>query len=130
MLTRTGSWEIEICLLYLRRKKRLGDRVVFRGGKNRASWTRNYRIKEKVDGKWTGNYLPRTTTVHVHGFGQAAQVQRLDLCAQLCEAKRKSVTRKLTPIEVERRSEQKVARASGRADTLGKLEEAKVKASK
>lgn len=117
------------CVCTRRRKKRLGDRCVFRGGKNRARWTRTYRVKEKVDGKWTGNYITKTTTVNVHGFGQAAQVQRLDLAAQLFETGRKSVTRKLSVREAATKAERKVARATGRADTMQKLEEAKVKAS-
>lgn len=74
-----------------------------------------------AEGKWTGNYISKPTVVHVSAFGQAAQVQKLDLCAQLCEAKRKSVTRKLSGKEVAAKVEQKAKRASGREASVAAL---------
>ena len=74
-----------------RRKKRLGDRCTMRGGKNHSWWDRTIRVLEKIDGKKTGKYVKKTVSV-VRNIGQAAQVQRLDMVAQICQAYRKSAS--------------------------------------
>jgi hypothetical protein len=72
-----------------RRKKRLGDRCTFRGGKNgnpasgRATFTQVRRVKVRdANGTFTGNYLRKTIT-RLANIGVAAQVLKLDLIAQL-----------------------------------------------
>ena len=100
---------------------------MFRGGVNGARWTRKIRVKEIVGGTWTGKYVSKTYS-RTANEGQAAQVQRLDLAAQLCEASRKSATRKLTPKEIELKNEEKAMRAAGREATVLAMEKLKPEA--
>ena len=52
-------------------------------------------------------------------------MQQLDLCAQLCEAGRKSAARKLSAKEIELKKEQKELRAAARAETVARMEKLK-----
>ena len=72
-----------------RRKKRLGDRCCFRGGTNRvgATYVQTLRVKEKVNGIATGRFITKKRS-RIASLGQAAQVQTLDLIAQICESGR------------------------------------------
>ena len=100
-----------------RRKKRLGDRCVFRGGKNNGVRTYKIRVKEMVAGKWTGSYVPKEVTRRTVA-GQAAQVMILDTIAQIREATRATASASLSAKEVLTKAEEKVARATQRAEAL------------
>ena len=106
-----------------RRKKRLGDRCVFRGGKNghpasgRATYQQQRRVKQRNEhGVWTGGYLTKTVT-RIANLGQAAQVLKLDLIAQLCEAQRKSCTDAQSAKQKEHQEAQKLLRHEKREAT-------------
>ena len=111
-----------------RRFKRIGDRCVFRGGRNGATWTRKIRVAEKIDGKKTGKFTQKTITVRAVE-GQAAQTQRLEVIAQICEAGRKAASQMMSSKEQETKAEAKVLRDVNRNALEAKLE-AKKAASK
>jgi ribosomal protein S18 acetylase RimI-like enzyme len=113
-----------------RRKKRLGDRCVFRGGTNRAGarFQQTRRVKERdAHGRWTGRYTKSTVSRRAN-LGAAAQVLRLDLIAQLCEEARQSASASLSAKEIETKAEEKLARAAAREATLTSLEALAAKA--
>ena len=97
-----------------RRFKRLGDRCVFRGGRNAHTWTRTIRVADKdAAGKKTGTFTKKTITVKAPQ-GQAAQAQRLECIAQICESGRKATSELLSAKELETKLEAKVLREVGR----------------
>ena len=74
-----------------RRKKRLGDRCVFRGGTNEPGAKFTYERKVKVrdeKGVWTGE-MKTVTVSRTAVLGPAAQAQRLDFAAAWFEGRRK-----------------------------------------
>ena len=106
-----------------RRKKRLGDRCTFRGGKNgnpasgRATFTQVRRVKVRdANGTFTGNYLRKTIT-RLANIGVAAQVLKLDLIAQLCEAQRACASARKSPEQMAFEVEQKAVRQEKREAT-------------
>jgi ribosomal protein S18 acetylase RimI-like enzyme len=105
-----------------RRKKRLGDRCVFRGGKNNGTCTYSIRVKEKVNGKWTGNYVKKQVTRRTVA-GQAAQVQVLDMIAQIRESTRATAAASLSVKQLETKAEEKVAREVQRTTALDAVKE-------
>ena len=110
-----------------RRKKRLGDRCVFRGGTNKAgaTWDKEISVHElDPHGHATGKFIPKAVVVPAQ-IGQAGQTSCLDLIAQVCESdrlsKRAAMTGKQCATE-----ERKRARVHGeRVATLAKVEECK-----
>ena len=111
-----------------RRFKRLGDRCVMRGGRNGATWTTKVRVAEKVDGKKTGNFVTKKITKTANE-GQAAQAQKLEAIAQICEAGRKAASQIMSVKQLETKSEQKVLQEVNRNTLLGKVEDEKKKMS-
>jgi hypothetical protein len=107
-----------------RRKKRLGDRVVFRGGSNieGTRWKKTIRVLERdAKGKKTGRYLKKVVMVKAV-LGVAAQCQRLDLIAAILEGSRPSKSDSLSKKALEKKIEEQAARATDRGDTLAALE--------
>ena len=123
-----------------RRKKRYGDRNVFRGGKNyvwdpelkkyvRPKWkSRRQGPEIGPDGKPTGRRATKTVWRHANE-GQAAQTQRLDLIGQICEAGRPSKRAKMTVDQLTTERLNQEARGSDRALVLVAVEEFKIKVS-
>ena len=109
-----------------RRFKRIGDRCVMRGGRNGVTWTRKIRVAEKVAGKKTGKFVAKVITRKANE-GQAAQTQKLELIAQLCEAGRKATSEMLSAKVLETKLEEKALREVNRNSLLAKVEEEKVK---
>ena len=102
-----------------RRKKRLGDRCVFRGGKNAtgSKFRQSYRVKERDEkGVWTGNYVTKYKS-RLANTGQAGQVLTLDLIAQICESTRASASASLSVPEIQMKEEEKAKRAVNRDAT-------------
>ena len=114
-----------------RRKKRWGDRTVFRGGTNRsgATFAQPTRVKERdAFGKETGNYLLKTVSRRAN-LGIAAQVQRMDLVSQILEAKRDSLSVTRSVKEVANIEDKKALRADKRDATLEAMKDFFQKAS-
>jgi hypothetical protein len=107
-----------------RRFKRIGDRCVFRGGRNGGSWQRTMRVAERIDGKKTGRYISKKVTVK-SVLGQAAQTQKLELVAQICEAKRAGANDKLSAKQQETKVEAKVLREVNRNAAVERCEKRK-----
>ena len=107
-----------------RRKKRLGDRCTFRGGTNcpGAKFKQPVRVKVRDEkGAWTGRYVTKMKSRKAN-LGLAAQVQKLDLVAQICEAKRASARDALSVGEVAMKAEEKKARGEKRDTALKAVE--------
>ena len=107
-----------------RRKKRLGDRCTFRGGTNdpKAKFVQRVRQKERDEnGKWTGRYMTKTMSRRAN-VGVAAQVLRLDLIAQICEAARAGASASASAKEIATKAEEKLARAAKRDGALASLQ--------
>ena len=94
----------------------------------RYLWTRKFRVAEKIDGNNTGKFTQKTITVRAVE-GQAAQTQRLEVIAQICEAGRKAASQMMSSKEQETKAEAKVLRDVNRNALEAKLE-AKKAASK
>ena len=108
-----------------RRKKRLGDRVTFRGGTNvnGAQWRKTIRVLERdAKGKKTGRYRSKVIFVKAV-IGVAAQCQRLDMIAHILQGSRASASNSLSAKVKEKKEEAKAVRNINRADTLQVLEE-------
>ena len=105
-----------------RRKKRLGDRCVMRGGINFGTWQRTIRVPERdASGQKTGRFVKKTHS-RVANLGQAAQVQKLDLIAQITESNRLAASAKYSAKELEFKDEQKVMRDTERTKTESAVE--------
>ena len=96
------------------------------GGRNGGTWTRKIRVAEKVVGKKTGKFVAKVITRKANE-GQAAQTQKLELIAQLCEAGRKATSEMLSAKVLETKLEEKALREVNRNSLLAKVEEEKVK---
>ena len=71
--------------------------------------------------KWTGNYVTKYR-VRKAMIGQAAQVQRLDMIAQIREMERATARAALSGAAAATQADQKAARSKLRDDALGTLE--------
>ena len=107
-----------------RRKKRLGDRCTFRGGKNNSVWTRRTRVPEKINGQKTGRFIEKQVPVKA-STGMAGQTQKLDLIAQIREAERKCASEQYTPKELALKTEQKKEREEARNAMVASIEKFK-----
>eukprot|EP00966_Prymnesium_polylepis_P337112 7391898-Prymnesium_polylepis.1 len=114
-----------------RRKKRLGDRCVFRGGTNEEGTTFTYKrqVKERDEkGVWTGEFKTIEVTRRAN-LGPAAQAQRLDFAAAWFEGRRKPVVKKSRAVEQTEIAKKEIEAAKREVvkDELGQLARKKAK---
>ena len=77
-----------------------------------------------MHGQKTGRFIEKVIQVK-SVLGQAAQVQKLDLIAQILESKRACASEQFTPKELDLKTEQKKERETKRAEMLASVQKFK-----